>query len=294
MAFKPIAALLAQIIAAIGSNGVGGITGQVLQTQLVDIVDTVGGLSADRYVYVSPSGNDTTGDGSVGNPYATIAKAVEPLPRIDLNGYTFKVLLADGTYTFGSSTMIPAPKSYGSSSGTVYIEGQSGVAANVIVGNGAAACFNIAGRTTFKNLTFKSTAGGAVLAHYLGINSNFTLIDNCEFDVYGSCIEAYYCQQLCIGVNNMKLRSAPYCIVQSNGSRVRLGGCSINWNGFNPTTAICVLNLAAHLGLASAWVNTGTTTAAKYSATYDSMLYGYNFIGTGAAGSVANGATAYA
>lgn len=49
--------------------------------------------------YISPSGNDTTGDGSSGNPWQTLAKAY----TASASGDT--IVCKDGTYTFASATM---------------------------------------------------------------------------------------------------------------------------------------------------------------------------------------------
>lgn len=54
-------------------------------------------LVADLELYVSPSGNDTTGDGSYGRPFQTIGKAIKSIP-INLNGHTATVSIESGSY----------------------------------------------------------------------------------------------------------------------------------------------------------------------------------------------------
>ena len=39
---------------------------------------TVSRISANNDIYISPTGNDTTGDGTTTNPYATLRKAFNP------------------------------------------------------------------------------------------------------------------------------------------------------------------------------------------------------------------------
>jgi hypothetical protein len=57
-------------------------------------------ISSDVTYYVSTSGNDTTGNGSVGTPWATIAKALEYLgPFAISSAATVTIQLADGIYT---------------------------------------------------------------------------------------------------------------------------------------------------------------------------------------------------
>jgi hypothetical protein len=48
-------------------------------------------------VYVSPSGNDSTGDGTSARPYKTITKALQAIPR-NLNGDTATISIAAGVY----------------------------------------------------------------------------------------------------------------------------------------------------------------------------------------------------
>ena len=54
--------------------------------------------SGDISVYVATTGNDTTGDGTQDNPYATPQKALDSLPKF-LNGHSAYVYIAPGTYT---------------------------------------------------------------------------------------------------------------------------------------------------------------------------------------------------
>ena len=54
-------------------------------------------MTEDAVVYVSPSGNDMAGDGTVDTPYATIQKALDSIPK-NLNGYTVTIDIESGTY----------------------------------------------------------------------------------------------------------------------------------------------------------------------------------------------------
>lgn len=54
-------------------------------------------LTANTYLYVSPSGSDTTGDGSQSNPFRTIQHAVDMIPPV-LNGKRLEIRLAPGVY----------------------------------------------------------------------------------------------------------------------------------------------------------------------------------------------------
>lgn len=59
--------------------------------------DIGAGLSANKTIYVSGAGSDVLGDGSQTNPYATIQKAVNSLPK-NLNGFDASIHIAPGTY----------------------------------------------------------------------------------------------------------------------------------------------------------------------------------------------------
>lgn len=67
-------------------------------------------ISSDLTLYVATTGNDTTGDGSSGSPWATPQKALDYL-----NGYwispdaTVTTQCADGTYTFTEATSCTHP-----------------------------------------------------------------------------------------------------------------------------------------------------------------------------------------
>lgn len=54
-------------------------------------------LSADITIYVSTSGNDTSGTGTAANPYKTINKAVSTVPK-NLGGHDATIHVAGGTY----------------------------------------------------------------------------------------------------------------------------------------------------------------------------------------------------
>lgn len=56
------------------------------------------GVFKDNAIYVGPTGNDTTGDGTQAKPYASLAKALSVIPK-DLGGQTITINVAAGTYT---------------------------------------------------------------------------------------------------------------------------------------------------------------------------------------------------
>ena len=81
-----------------GPSGPGGPTGPGGLTQIIN---------ANTTLYIATTGNDTTGDGSNGNPWATIAKALSYLGNYWIpSTVTVAICVKDGTYS-QSSTIVP-------------------------------------------------------------------------------------------------------------------------------------------------------------------------------------------
>lgn len=57
-----------------------------------------GGLEEDTTIFVSKSGNDSTGNGTSAKPYLTINKAISSIPR-NINGRNCIINIAAGTYS---------------------------------------------------------------------------------------------------------------------------------------------------------------------------------------------------
>lgn len=75
-------------------------------------------------LYIATTGNDTTGNGSSGTPYATLAKALSVLPKLINKDHTIHV--ADGTYA--EAIVI---EDYMSSGGRIIVSGNTTTPANV-------------------------------------------------------------------------------------------------------------------------------------------------------------------
>ena len=89
-------------------------------------------LTANRTYYVATTGNDTTGDGSSGNPWATIQHAYDVIvATLDTAGYTVTIQVADGTYTTG----IEITKAW-MGGGNVHILGNTSTPSNVVISTG--------------------------------------------------------------------------------------------------------------------------------------------------------------
>ena len=91
-------------------------------------------LSANQTYYVSNSGNDTTGNGTSGSPWATIQKAVNYVATtIDCSNFAVTIQLADGTY----AGVLNAAPFMGTDARTITITGNTSTPSNVVVNNGS-------------------------------------------------------------------------------------------------------------------------------------------------------------
>lgn len=110
-----------------------GTDGKLLDTQIPSL-EKLGAapapLSKHKTLYVATTGSDTTGDGTEANPYKTIQKAVNTLPK-DLGTYRTTIHVAAGTYPdevriqgfSGGYSNSPGVKIEGESKDAVLIEG---------------------------------------------------------------------------------------------------------------------------------------------------------------------------
>ncbi len=73
------------------------VEGTPINKALFDSILSETGLRDDTTVYVSKAGSDALGDGTAANPYASIMKALETLPK-QLNGKNVIVNVGAGTY----------------------------------------------------------------------------------------------------------------------------------------------------------------------------------------------------
>lgn len=96
-----------------GTDGVGvpagGTAGQVLSkvdatNYNTEWVDQNLHTNGDYTIYVATTGSDTTGDGTVGNPFATPQKAWDSLPWFVKDNVT--ILIANGTYATSSRSVL--------------------------------------------------------------------------------------------------------------------------------------------------------------------------------------------
>ncbi|PTB28836.1 hypothetical protein C9I56_11135 [Paraburkholderia caribensis] len=111
-------------------------------------------------VYVDVNhGNDATGDGSVSNPYNTIAYALGKIQNLDLCGNAVIMWLLPGTYTIGLNLNTDQGPY---NNGHLYLRGSTGDATQIIVSGGINA----------------SGPGSRLTVEYLTVSGNGIVADN--------------------------------------------------------------------------------------------------------------------
>lgn len=175
-------------------------------------------LTEDTIVYVSPAGNNFSGDGSSSAPFATIQKAIDSLPKV-LDGHMASISIADGTYEE-----------------RIEIDGFQGgilelgsVGRNVTVRGVLVASSNMVRLNV--NITHSPTLGGTPLTIRFGSNVQFGdeyTIDCASSNVSGIMVETgstlsslvdWFGEMLKITINNCK----NFAIYATAGSKVALG-----------------------------------------------------------------------
>jgi len=147
-------------------------------------------LKANRNLYVTPTGNDTTGTGEVGSPWLTNQKAYDYITStLDLGGYTVTVNTADGTYAPGSGVNVLLIAQPWTGGGSVFFEGNITTPANVVFSATSAAVVlvtcTLPGILRFRGMKITAT-GGRGLEHRGSGILQFGLVD------FGACGGAHY------------------------------------------------------------------------------------------------------
>lgn len=140
-----------------GAVTVGRPASWISNTQLGDIGYTPREtLSAARTYYVATTGSDANNGLSAGSPFATLDKAWQTAKKLDLNGFSLTISLAEGTYTTG---LVASGSVIG---GSVTISGAG--ATTIVSTSGYNSCFSASNGAKFKlsNLTLTSVNGASV------------------------------------------------------------------------------------------------------------------------------------
>lgn len=241
-------------------------------------ITTVAAANGTLYVYVATTGNDTTGDGSSGNPFATITKAATYIQSMDHRGNAAVIQLAAGTYSIGLNHNLdqaPDPNV------RLYLRGQTNASQVTITGGVNASGANA--RLTVEYVTI-TTSG-------ISANNNaYVDFDNC---IFGAMTNS----QNLLAQNGARIvASGPYTI---SGSAISHASAQYDGRVFLDGNTVTLQNTPAFSsafayaakGLVSAQTMTfsGTATGTRYNAVLNGVV---NTNGGGATylpGSVAGG-----
>lgn len=153
-----------ELMATQNSGGALDANGNLQNAFSIHLVPGDAGVAAPAStIFVATTGSDTTGDGTSGTPYATVAKALSRLPSTIKQLYTIDV--ADGTYAEG----IDLGDFVCTDGGSILITGNTGTPANVtFTGTTSVVWDNGATRSTC------IAAAGPVQVELEGIRTNAT------------------------------------------------------------------------------------------------------------------------
>lgn len=248
-------------------------------------------LTGNITFYVATTGNDITGTGAVGAPWATVQKAIDIVQsNYDLSGYFVTIQLADGTYS--SAVTVNGPFVGAISEGSVTIKGNAGAPANVVlaqVGNGLSAGYGA--KITITDLKILVTSGHGLLA-----NNATIAFGNIVFGAVGAGV--YY--HIVAFQNAHVYALSNYSIVGGalghlsgdSDSLVIITSKTITITGTPLINTYAVLQNGACF-IAYGCVFSGSTTGTRYSAVANAVIQvnggGANYFPGTAAGSTATG-----
>jgi hypothetical protein len=153
-------------------------------------------LTGSQTFYVATTGSDTTGNGTVGSPWATLQNAWNVITNTyDFVGNTVYIQVADGTYSNGIQMVngsITVPMD-----GNVIIQGNATTPSNVVISTASNNAFYFAGpvNVTVQNMKIQVASGGAhgIVADNGGLCSISVVLfgavsGNCIWAIRGSRI----------------------------------------------------------------------------------------------------------
>ena len=170
-------------------------------------------LIANQTLYVSASGSDTTGAGTVGNPWATGTKAYEYIrSNLNLNGFDVIISCADGTYT---------------TTGPKFLLHTSNVSSDDWVGGGR---IILRGNTTTPaNVVINASDGDIISMDHSTHSKGSFLVEGFTLNGVDGLISCVIMGEQDVEIGNMAYGPSNNCINSQSGCRVTLSGTqSIN------------------------------------------------------------------
>lgn len=244
-------------------------------------------LTADRTYYVATTGSDTSDGRTVSTPLLTIQKAVDIVAKLDLNGNSVTISVADGTYTAGVSDF-KSPVGEGS----VYLTGNVTTPSSCLISLASGDCITASTYSQAKRYVtgFKVTSSsGSGLVVRDGAFLSFANIDFGACGLYqmhtlnGAILTAYG--------NYAVSGSAAVHLFAIYGSVVNVNTKTVTITGTPSTTYGFVVARQASMVSALGMTFSGTATGPRYEANTCGVIFVNGAASTYFPGSV-SGATA--
>lgn len=250
-------------------------------------------LAANATFYVATTGNDSTGDGSSGNPWATIQHAYNYVAaNLDVNGFQAVIQLADGTYApVQINKTLVGIGAFGSTAPSLVIQGNAGTPSNVVIndsGSVTAVLISNYCQLYLQNLKVQSTSAAGVL-----VTNGVVWGKNVVYGVCGTFhIQAEAAGQYVIDGNysivggaRSHFSSAHNALISAASNWVcTLTGTPAFSTAFASSAYCGVLDI---LSTAGALTFSGAATGSRYSATLNSVIAGTGGVTTYFPGSTA-------
>lgn len=245
-------------------------------------------LTESLNVYISPSGSNVTGDGSQGNPWATMQYAYDWVVRnINLNGYDANINMAAGTYTEAFVNFVDQE-----GAGYINFVGDIVTPSNVLVQVAGTCMQNYAGKIGVSGMKFVATAGWGL---YSAQRSEIYTRGPVEF---GACTRGHVTAQwgalLRFNVDYTINGSAPYHMMTETGGRIFLSSITTTLVGTPAfSSAFARSGGCGNIYRAGSQVYSGAATGTRYSAVMCGTIYvggqGSDYFPGSVAGSTATG-----
>lgn len=215
-------------------------------------------LTADEKFYISPTGSDTTGDGTIGSPWATPQFAFSTVSRtIEPAGYSIVIKYLPGTYTnlplvigrgvpLGESpfdAFLEADQSGGWGTGNLYIDGDHYDPGSVILDNSQIniADSNPAGAIQVTGFTFKNSSQAIYITGpglvYVG-SLIFQDVTSSHIEIlYGGTFVDYF------GTIEIKGNFRSHILVYASASQVRFYPTLLTFTGATATVGNAFISM---------------------------------------------------
>ena len=185
-------------------------------------------LTANMTFYVSTTGNDTTGNGTVGAPWATIQKAINWIyANVDSAGFKVTISVADGTY---GPAAVSGPLPGG---GALYLVGNVANPQNCIISNSTnyTACLqvNLFAVVFFSGFKFVNSAANAGYGVQAWQSGKAYQNGACQ---YGTCNGGHIISQdagstVAVTANYSIVGNAPFHYCSFYGALIAIGGSTL-------------------------------------------------------------------